>query len=89
MDTTGRQRTYQNLQILNFRISFNVTRGNTCDNPVIDTLNGWINEELFLDFNLSIVEDVSTLLNDYVKYFNYERHAAAKRAVQYKTELGL
>ena len=63
--------------------------GTPADNPVTDTLNGWINEELFLDFNLSIVEDVSTLLNDYVKYFNYERHAAAKRAVQYKTQLGL
>ena len=65
--------------------------GTPTDNPIIEALNGWIKEELFLDFNLSTAEDVPSLLNNYVEYFNYERAAAAlnyKSPVQYKTELG-
>ena len=64
--------------------------GTPTDNPIIEALNGWIKEELFLDFNLSTAEDVPSLLNNYVEYFNYERAAAAlnyKSPVQYKTEL--
>lgn len=60
-------------------------------NLIIEALDGWIEEELFLDYNLSTAEDVTSLLNDYVEYFNHERPAAAlnyKSPVQYKTELG-
>ena len=40
--------------------------GTPTDNPIIEALNGWIKEELFLDFNLSTAEDVPSLLNNYV-----------------------
>ena len=44
-----------------------MSRGGTpTDNPIIETLNGWMKEELFLDFNLSTAEDVPALLNHYV-----------------------
>lgn len=69
-----------------------MSRGGTpTDNPIIEALNGWIKEELFLDYNLSTAEDVPSLLDEYVEYFNHKRPAAAlnyKSPVQYKTELG-
>ena len=65
--------------------------GTPTDNPIIEALNGWMKEELFLDFDLATAKDVPKLLDEYVHYFNYERPAAAlgyKSPVQYKTELG-
>ena len=61
------------------------------DNPIIEALNGWMKEELAVDFGLADAEDVPALLDRYVHYFNNERLAAAlgyKSPVQYKTELG-
>ena len=65
--------------------------GTPTDNPIIEALNGWIKEELFLDFDLGHAKDVQALLDDYVVFFNNRRPAAAlgyKSPVQYKTELG-
>ena len=65
--------------------------GTPTDNAIIEALNGWIKEELYLDFGLETAEDVPKLLDEYVSYFNNRRPAAAlgyKSPVQYKTELG-
>ena len=65
--------------------------GTPTDNAIIEALNGWIKEELYLDFGLATAEDVPRLLDEYVYYFNNRRPAAAlgyKSPVQYKTELG-
>lgn len=65
--------------------------GTPTDNPIIEALNGWIKEELFLDFDLAHAKDVPALLDTYVDFFNNRRPAAAlgyKTPVQYKTELG-
>ena len=65
--------------------------GTPTDNPIIEAFNGWIKEELYLDFGLETAEDVPKLLDEYVYYFNNRRPAAAlgyKSPVQYKTELG-
>ena len=65
--------------------------GTPTDNPIIEALNGWIKEELFLDFDLAHAKNVPALLDSYVDYFNNHRQAAAlgyKSPVQYKTELG-
>lgn len=61
------------------------------DNPVMESLNGWMKEELILDFGLMIADDIQVVLNRYVHYFNYDRPAYAldyKSPVQYKTEQG-
>ena len=75
-----------------YNIDRSMSRGGTpTDNPIIEALNGWIKEELFLDYNLSTAENVPLLLDEYVEYFNHKRPAAAlnyKSLVQYKTELG-
>ena len=65
--------------------------GTPTDNAIIEALNGWIKEELYLDFGLETAEDIPKLLDEYVYYFNNRRPAAAldyKSPVQYKTELG-
>ena len=57
----------------------------------IEALNGWMKEELYLDFGLNEAENLPDLLNKYVYFFNNQRPAAAlgyKSPVQYKTELG-
>ena len=65
--------------------------GTLTDNAEIAAINGWIKEELLLDFGLATAKDVPKLLDDYVHYYNYEQPAAAlgyKSPVQYQTELG-
>lgn len=66
-------------------------QGTPTDNPIIEALNGWIKNELFLDFGLATSRNVPALLNAYVDFFNNHRPAAAlgyKSPVQYKAELG-
>ncbi|MDD3187203.1 MAG: integrase core domain-containing protein [Bacilli bacterium] len=47
--------------------------GTPTDNPVNESLNGWIKEELFIDFDLKHCEDVSNLIKLYIDYYNNER----------------
>ena len=65
--------------------------GTPTDNPIIEALNGWIKEELFLDFDLAHAKDIPALLDSYVDFFNNRRRAPSlgyKSPVQYRTELG-
>ena len=65
--------------------------GTPTDNPVIEALNGWIKEELAVDFGLQEAKDISKLLNEYVDYYNNQRPAAAlhyKSPVQFKLDQG-
>ena len=75
-----------------YNILRSMSRGGTpTDNPIIEAINGWIKEELYLDFGLAEAKDVPALLEEYVFYYNNRRPAAAlgyKSPVQYKTELG-
>ena len=75
-----------------YNILRSMSKGGTpTDNAIMEALNGWIKEELYLDFGLETAEDVSKLLDEYVYYFNNRRPAAAlgyKSPVLYKTELG-
>ena len=75
-----------------YNILRSMSKGGTpTDNAIMEALNGWIKEELYLDFGLETAENVPKLLDEYVYYFNNRRPAAAlgyKSPVQYKTELG-
>ena len=65
--------------------------GTPTDNPIIEAFNGWIKEELFLDFDLAHAKNVPALLDSYVDFFNNRRRAPSlgyKSPVQYRTELG-
>ena len=61
------------------------------DNPINESLNGWIKQELYLDFGLADAEDVPKLIDDYVRYFNSVRLAYSlnyKTPKLYKKEMG-
>jgi len=51
--------------------------GTPTDNPVNESLNGWIKEELELDFNLGGCRDVPELIAAYVRYYNHSRPSYA------------
>ena len=44
--------------------------GTPTDNPVIESLNGWIKNELYKDFKIYLAEDINIAINDYINYFN-------------------
>ena len=75
-----------------YNILRSMSRGGTpTDNPIIEALNGWMKDELYLDFDLDHAQDVPALLDQYVSFFNNQRRHAAlgyKSPVQYRTELG-
>ena len=65
--------------------------GTPTDNPIIESLNGWIKEEMKIDFNLKSVESIPLFIESYVNYFNNERLSYKlkyKTPVQYRIEQG-
>ena len=76
----------------NYNIIRSMSRvGNPTDNPIIEALNGWMKEELYIDFNLRKSKNIEKTLNEYVHYYNTERMAYAleyKSPIQYKNEQG-
>ena len=80
-----------NQLVSNYNIKRSMSRAGTpTDNPVNESLNGWIKEELFLDFNLKQSNNVEQTIKDYVYYFNNDRPAYSlkyKTPTQFKSEL--
>lgn len=65
--------------------------GTPTDNPIIESINGWIKEEMRIDFQYWKSEDIFDFVNWYVGYFNNDRPAYAlnyQSPVQYRTERG-
>ena len=84
-------KTYNNL-LNEFNIQRSMSRAGTpTDNPVNESLNGWIKEELFIDFDLKHSNDIPNLIKLYINYYNYERPCYSlnyKTPIQYKIESG-
>lgn len=82
---------YNNL-LNEFNIQRSMSRAGTpTDNPVNESLNGWIKEELFIDFDLKHSNDVPNLIKLYIDHCNYERTSYElnyKTPIQYKIESG-
>ena len=78
--------------ITDFNIQRSMSRAATpTDNPVNESLNGWIKEELFIDFGLRNSGDVAGDIERYIHYFNSDRPAYSlnyKTPLQYKAEMG-
>ncbi len=54
-------------------------------------LNGWIKEELYIDFGLSRSKNVPQLINNYITYFNNYRLSSKlhyKTPAQFRIEQG-
>ena len=87
---------YSSAAFTNAHKDYNIIRsmsraGTPTDNPVNESLNGWIKEELFIDFDLKHCDNISKLIEEYVCYYNYERPSYAlnyKTPIQYKIESG-
>lgn len=50
--------------------------GKPTDNPVNESLNGWIKEELYLDFEIDKCqsrEEFTAKIEEYIKYYNHKR----------------
>ena len=45
------------------------------ENGAMEAINGWVKEELFIDFNIRGCKNVPEFIKKYVKYFNEERPA--------------
>lgn len=65
--------------------------GTPTDNPIIESINGWIKAELKTDFESYAKDDLPSFMSEFVDYFNNERPAYSlnyKTPIQYKAELG-
>lgn len=51
--------------------------GTPTENGAMEAINGWMKEELFIDFNINNSLDIPKSIEDYIYYFNYERPQAA------------
>lgn len=47
--------------------------GKPTDNPVNESLNGWIKEEMFIDFGLYDSDDVVGTIDEYIEFYNGRR----------------
>lgn len=73
-----------------YNIQRSMSRAKTStDNPVNESLNGWIKEELFIDFDIKHCDDIHKLIKKYIYYYNNERPSYSlkyKTPIQYKIE---
>ena len=49
--------------------------GTPTDNAAMESINGWIKSELFMDFHITGEKDVTDEIDRYVHFFNEERPA--------------
>lgn len=47
--------------------------GKPTDNPVNESLNGWIKEELFIDFDIYNADGVVATIDEYIEFYNSKR----------------
>lgn len=62
--------------------------GKPTENGAMESINGWIKEELFIDFHINSSSDVFSQIESYIHYFNEERPQSALRyltPIQFKS----
>ncbi len=47
--------------------------GTPTDNPIIESMNGWIKAQIKTDYRINDYDSVEEFINQYIKYYNYER----------------
>ena len=63
-----------NQALLNNNIIRSMSRvGTPTDNPIIESMNGWIKAQIWSDYRINDYENVEEFINQYIKYYNYER----------------
>ena len=87
---------YSSMSFNNIFNSHKVTRsmsraGTPTDNPVIESKNGWIKKEMYIDFDINNYNTVQEFINEIVYDNNYLRPSYAlkyKTPIEYKTQSG-
>ena len=63
-----------NQALLNSNIVRSMSRAGTpTDNPVIESMNGWIKAQIKCDYRINDYDDIRDFIRKYVHYYNYER----------------
>ena len=47
--------------------------GTPTDNPIIESINGWVKEEMKIDFEMDTYEHIGDFLSEFVVYYNTQR----------------
>ena len=87
---------YSSMSFNNIIKSYNITRsmsraGTPTDNPVIESKNGWLKKEMYIDFDINNYNTVYDFIDDIVYDNNYLRPSYAlnyKTPIEYRTQLG-
>ena len=87
---------YSSLSFNNILKDFFITRsmsraGTPTDNPVIESKNGWLNKEMYIDFDINNYSTVQEFIKEIVEDNNNYRPSYAlnyKTPVEYKAQLG-
>jgi transposase InsO family protein len=63
-----------NQALLNSNIIRSMSRAGTpTDNPVIESMNGWIKAQIRADYKIDEYDDIKDFINAYIHYYNHER----------------
>ena len=87
---------YSSVSFNNMFASYKIIRsmsraGTPTDNPVIESKNGWIKKEMYIDFDINNYNTVQEFIDDIVYDNNNYRPSYAlkyKNPVEYRTQLG-
>ena len=87
---------YSSVSFNNIFNSYKVTRsmsraGTPTDNPVIESKNGWIKKEMYIDFDINNYNTVQEFIDDVIYDNNYFRPSYAlnyKTPIEYKIQKG-
>ena len=67
-----------NESLNNYNIIHSMSKpGKPTENGAMEAINGWVKEELFIDFKINSSNNVFSEIDKYIHYFNYERPQAA------------
>lgn len=87
---------YSSMAFNNAHKDYNIIRsmsrsGTPTDNPIIESKNGWLKKEMYIDFNQNNYETVEDYINAIIYDHNYVRPSYAlnyKTPIEYRTQLG-
>ena len=87
---------YSSVSFNNIFNSYNITRsmsraGTPTDNPVIESKNGWLKKEMYIDFDVNNYNTVQEFIDDIIWDNNNYRPSYAlnyKNPIEYRTQLG-
>ena len=81
-----------NQALLDYNIIRSMSRAGTpTDNPVIESMNGWIKAQIKCDYKINEWDSIREFLNHYINYFNHERPSyklGYKNPAQFTLEQG-